>query len=81
VDQKNGSLIWGPRFHFVGAIAAAFFRIHLNQIIPVPIPTQLQPMAQQQEMIDLGIFFKASTVGEAIDAFLKAQNVSMSAEI
>lgn len=51
---KVGGLVAGSRLMFVGVIAAVFFRTHLNQIIPVPIPTQVQPMAQQQEMIDLG---------------------------
>ncbi len=35
-------------------------------------------MAQQQEMIDLGIVFKARTVVETIEAFLKAHNVDTS---
>ncbi len=74
--SKDGSLVVGSRFHFVGVIAAVFYRTHLNQIIPVPIPTQVQPMAQQQEMIDLGIVFKARTVVEAIEAFLRSHNVA-----
>lgn len=76
---RDGGLVAGSRFHFVGVIAAVFFRTHLNQIIPVPIPTQVQPMAQQQEMIDLGIVFKARTVVETIEAYLRARNVEMSA--
>ncbi|QWP74967.1 trypsin-like peptidase domain-containing protein [Lysobacter sp. K5869] len=76
---KEGGLVAGTRFYFVGVIAAVFFRTHLNQIIPVPIPTQVQPMAQQQEMIDLGIVFKARTVVETIEACLKAHNVDTSA--
>lgn len=75
---KDGGLVAGTRFHFVGVIAAVFFRTHLNNIIAVPIPTQVQPMAQQQEMIDLGIVFKARTVVETIEAFLKARNVNTS---
>lgn len=77
--SKDGGMVLGSRFHFVGVIAAVFFRTHLNQIIPVPIPTHVQPMAQQQEMIDLGIVFKARTVVETIEAFLKAHNVDTSA--
>ncbi len=76
---KDGGLVVGSRFHFVGVIAAVFFRTQLNQIISVPIPTQVQPMAQQQEMIDLGIVFKAGTVVETIEAFLKAHKVDTSA--
>jgi hypothetical protein len=76
--MKDGSIAIGSRFYFVGVIAAVFFRTQLNQIIAVPIPTQVQPMAQEQEMIDLGIVFKARTVVETVEAFLKAQNVSIS---
>jgi len=65
----------GSRFCFVGVIAAVFFRTQLNQIIAVPIPTQVQPLAQQQEMIDLGIVFKANTVVETVKAFLKSRNI------
>lgn len=75
---KDGGLVAGTRFHFIGVIAAVFFRTNLNQIVPVPIPTQVQPMVQQQEMIDLGIVFKAHTVVETIEAFLKAHNVDTS---
>lgn len=75
---KDGGMVVGSRFHFVGVISAVFFRTHLNNIIAVPIPTQVQPMAQQQEMIDLGIVFKARTVVETIEAFLKARNVDTS---
>lgn len=77
---KSGGLVVGSRFHFVGVIAAVFFRTHLNQIISVPIPTQVQPMAQQQEMIDIGLVFKARTVVEAIEAFLNINNAGMSAQ-
>jgi hypothetical protein len=72
---KQGGLVAGSRVLFVGVIAAVFFRTQMNQIIPVPIPTQIQPMAKQQEMIDLGIVFKAHTVVETVEEFLKANNL------
>lgn len=75
--QKNGGLVAGSRLYFVGVIAAVFFRTQFNQIVAVPIPTQTQPMAKQQEMIDLGIVFKARTVVETIEAFLKARGVDV----
>lgn len=78
-SSKNGGMVIGSRFHFVGVIAAVFFRTRMNQIMAVPIPTQVQPMAQQQEMIDLGIVFKARTVIETIEEFLKARNIETSA--
>lgn len=72
---KQGNVAIGTRFYFVGVIAAVFFRTHLNEIIAVSIPTQVQPMARQQEMIDLGVVFKARTVVETIEAFLNAHNM------
>jgi hypothetical protein len=72
--EKVGGTVIGSRLLFVGVIAAVFYRAQLNQIIAVPIPTQVQPMVQQQEMIDLGIVFKARTVVETIEAFLAAKN-------
>lgn len=72
---KQGGLVAGSRVFFVGVIAAVFFRTQLNQIISVPVPTQVQPMSQQHEMIDLGVAFKARTVVETIEAFLKAHDV------
>ncbi len=74
--EKTGGTVIGSRLLFVGVVAAVFFRTQLNEIISVPIPTQAQPMARQQEMIDLGIVFKARTVVEAIEAFLKAKNAT-----
>ncbi|WP_294204757.1 serine protease [uncultured Sphingomonas sp.] len=72
IGSGRGSVnVTGPRFFFVGVVAAVFYRTQLNQIIAVPIPTQTQPMAQQQEMIDLGIVFKAHTVVETCLAFLE----------
>lgn len=74
-SQKNGGLVAGSRLFFVGVIAAVFQRTQLNEIIAVPIPTQVRPMSQTQEMIDLGIVFKARTVVETIEAFLKASGL------
>lgn len=74
--DKTGGTVIGSRLLFVGVVAAVFYRTQLNQIIAVPVPTQVQPMAQQQEMIDLGIVYKARTVVETIEAFLSAKNVT-----
>jgi hypothetical protein len=74
-SEKSGATVVGSRCFFVGVIAAVFFRTNLNQIISVPVPTNAQPMAIQQEMIDLGVCFKARTVVETINAFLSANNV------
>ncbi len=71
--KKTGGAYAGSRFYFVGVVAEVFSRTQLNEIIAVPIPTQVRQMAKQQEMIDLGTVFKARTVVETIEAFLKTQ--------
>jgi hypothetical protein len=73
--MKDGGIALGSRFYFVGVIAAVFLRKQWNEIVAVPIPTASKPMVQNEEMIDLGIVFKARTVVETIEAFLKARNV------
>ena len=74
-SEKAGNAVVGTRLLFVGVIAAVFFRTQLNQIVAVPVPTQVQPMSQQQEMIDLGIVMKARTVVETVNSFLQAKGV------
>lgn len=71
--DKRGNTVVASRVLFVGVVAAVFFRTELNQIVAVPVPTQTQPMAQQREMIDLGIVFKARTVVETIEAFIRSR--------
>jgi len=73
---KGGGTTVGSRLFFVGVVAAVFFRTSLNQIVAVPVPTQTLPMVEQQEMVDLGIVFKARTVVETVAAFLKGKNVT-----
>jgi len=73
---KFGATEIGSRLLFIGVVAAVFFKTQLNEIIPVPAPTQTQPMSRRQEMIDLGIVFKARTVVETVDAFLVAKAVA-----
>jgi hypothetical protein len=72
--SKEGTLVVGSRIHFVGVVTAVFLRKQWNEIVVVPIPTATKPMVQNEEMIDLGIVFKASTVIETIEAALKAHN-------
>jgi Trypsin-like peptidase domain len=73
ISDKYGNSTVGSRLLFIGVVAAVFFRTSLNQVISVPIPTQTRPMAEQREMIDLGIVFKARTVVETIEALLIAR--------
>ena len=70
--DKHGNTMVTSRLLFVGVVAAVFFRTELNQIVSVPVPTAVAPMAQQREMIDLGLVYKPRTVVETIETFIKA---------
>ncbi|MEC5160441.1 MULTISPECIES: trypsin-like peptidase domain-containing protein [unclassified Janthinobacterium] len=73
ITDKRGNTSIASRVLFVGVVAAVFFRTALNEIIAVPIPTQTRPMVVQQEMIDLGVVFKAETVVETVKAYMKVR--------
>jgi hypothetical protein len=66
--NKGGGLIAGSRLYFLGVVAAVFFRNSVNEIISIPIPTSNKNVSVGQEMIDLGIVFKATTVTETVEA-------------
>lgn len=70
-ERSGNTIVGSSRLLFVGVIAGVFYRIGLNEIIESPIPTQNRQMTMQQEMIDLGVVFKASAVVETVEAFLK----------
>lgn len=74
-ESRNGEVKFGSRMYFVGVIAAVYFKTELNEVIPAPIPTQFLGLAKQQEMIDLGIVFKARTVVETIEFLLRSRNL------
>ncbi len=71
--DKAGNLNMGSRIYFLGVIAAVYFRTEMNQVIPMPIPTNSVPAVAQHEMLDLGVVFKARTVVETIDSVLKGR--------
>lgn len=74
--EKTGGTSIGSRLLFVGVIAAVYFRTQTNQVVALPIPTQMHNhIVHQQEMIDLGVVFKANTVIETIEALLKTKNM------
>jgi len=64
---KQGGLIGGNRLYFLGVVTAVFYRNSVNEIVSIPIPTKTKNISVGQEMIDLGIVFKANTVVEVIE--------------
>lgn len=65
--KKDGGTVIGSRFFFLGVVAAVFFKRSVNDIVSLPIPTSSKHIVVDQEMIDLGIVYKATTVVEAIE--------------
>ncbi|WP_080972963.1 trypsin-like peptidase domain-containing protein [Aeromonas hydrophila] len=74
--RKDGGTVVGSRFFFLGVVAAVFFKSSVNEIISLPIPTHSKNVVVDQEMIDLGVVYKANTVVEAIEfAIEKSQQL------
>jgi len=61
----------GKKFLFAGVVAAVFFREETNQLVPVPVPGNIQGTVMGSEMIDLGLVIKAQAVIELINAYLE----------
>jgi hypothetical protein len=68
--NKGGGLIAGSRLYFLGIVAAVFYRNSINEIVSISIPTSNKNVSVGQEMIDLGIVFKAITITETIESVI-----------
>lgn len=74
--DKEGNLYVGNRVHFLGIIAQVYKRLEQGRIRIVSIPTQQLPIAEVDQMIDLGIVFKAETIKESVEHYVKVANAS-----
>lgn len=74
--DKEGNLYAGNRVHFLGIIAQVFQRIEQGEIKVKNIPTQQMPYAEMNQMIDLGVVFKAVTIKECVEYYLHIVNSS-----
>lgn len=70
---QGNTLQAGARFHFLGVIASVLIRLEQGAVEFVDIPTAQQQIATMQQMIDLGVVFKANTVLEACQGFMKSR--------
>ncbi|MDX1253629.1 MAG: hypothetical protein IDH49_15530 [Gammaproteobacteria bacterium] len=66
--------------HFLGVIAQVYKRVEQGGIRIVNIPTQQLPVAEIDQMIDLGIVFKAETIKECVEHYVNVVNASTSLE-
>lgn len=76
-SNRKGEIDFGARLLFVGVVAAVYFKSKYNDVISLPIPTNIKHVVQDHEMIDLGVVFKARTVLETISDWLIKLNEKM----
>jgi hypothetical protein len=69
--SRRGTTVVGRRILFLGVIAQVVIREEHGKIEFITIPTAQIPIVKMQQMIDLGIVYKSSTVLDTVMEFLK----------
>ena len=64
---RKGEIRYGPSIFLVGVLSGGFFCDTDGSIKLEDIPTSVMPTVNAQEMIDLGVVYKARTVVETIE--------------
>ncbi|WP_081962753.1 trypsin-like peptidase domain-containing protein [Paracoccus sanguinis] len=64
---RNGDTVIGSRFFLLGVVAGVFYRTANYEIVEKALPTGKADVAVGQEMLDLGIAFRAETIQETIE--------------
>lgn len=70
---KPGGLVVGSRVFLLGLVSEVYTRNEEGRWDFIDVPTVVTPVVRMQQMIDLGIVVKASTIFVTIDAFLKSK--------
>ncbi|MHB9145461.1 MAG: trypsin-like serine peptidase [Symbiobacteriia bacterium] len=65
LKKSTGTLVVGGRAHFLGILASAYYRQSPGEIVMRDIPARA-PSTLSEEMLDLGLVFKASLVAETV---------------
>ena len=68
-DKKSRALVVGSRVLFLGILSEVFQMEDTGEII---IPTATRPIVRVRQLADLGIVFKAQTIIETIESFLRS---------
>lgn len=69
--SHRGGLVVRSRVLFLGIVSLVYFREDDGTLNFVDIPTAVVPAIKTRQMIDLAIVFKAQTIFETIEAFLR----------
>lgn len=76
-SDRQGNINMGQRrFHLIGVVAAVHTREVQGEIV-LTHKTPSTPVASFQDMIDLGIVFKASAIQECVDGLMEKLNLSI----
>ncbi len=70
-SPRGGGLTIGSRVLLLGLVSEVLVRQETGNIDFVKVPTAVVPRISVQQMIDLGIVFKAQTILETINALLR----------
>ena len=65
--RRDGALMAGQRSLLLGILSRAFFRETDGTFTFEEVPAAVKPVVRTNQMIDLGIVYKASTILEAIE--------------
>ena len=71
--NKKGGLIVGSRVLLLGLVSEVYTRNEEGMWDFADIPTKVTPVVRTQQMINLGIVVKSSTILETIESFLKSK--------
>ncbi len=70
-NKEDNSTVVGHRVLFLGILSAVFTTPDTGEII---IPTKMVPHVRIKQLVDIGIVFKAETIVETIENYLKEIN-------
>ncbi len=70
-SDRGKAAVAGNRIYMLGILASVFFRRNDGTLAFEEIPSAVRPTVRTQEMIDLGIVYKARTVLETIEHLLR----------
>lgn len=68
--KKGGGIVIGSRLLFLGVLGAVFVRLEAGQFEVVDIPTAQTPIVTIEQMIDLGLVYKADVLVDTVRQFL-----------
>lgn len=74
---KDGNVHLGSRLMFIGIVAEVFIKKDINELLELTVPTSKRQLATvSDQMIDLGLVFKSTTIVETIQGCIAKYEVA-----